>query len=405
MSTPGDIPPLPSNPADDAGSRILAATMTVAVAAFITYITRMYTRFVVVRSAGLDDCFMTLAMALSISGEGVVWGSVVNGAGKHLGDIPLQDLGMGLKLNFVSQAVFLITICVVKLSVGAMLLRIASEHWYKRIIIALMCFMVMWTTMCVMTLLLQCKDIRALWDPTIPLQCWSETTLHGLSYSNLAVSLFTDLTFALFIPVPMLWNLNVNRRTRLSLFGALGLGTFACAAAFIKIPSLVNYGKTGDWLWDSRDITIWTIVECNTGIVAANIPPLRPLFKRILGTTSGSHGNSGKTPGGGSYWRQTTSGTGKVRSKVSSRNDKTLVVDEASSDRAFNDTSYELGHRQYDGHQANSTKILGNNADALSSDESVFGGATASHKHHGEGEPPHGITKTVTASVSYGVRR
>jgi hypothetical protein len=254
-------------------------------------------------------------------------------------------------------------------------------------------------------LLLQCKDIRALWDPTIPLQCWSEATLHGLSYSNLAVSLFTDLSFALFIPVPMLWNLNVNRRTRLSLFGALGLGTFACAAAFVKIPSLVNYGKTGDWLWDSRDITIWTIIECNTGIIAANIPSLRPLFKRILGTTSGSHGNSGKTPGSGSYWRQTSSGTERIRSKVSSGKDKSLVVDEASSDRAFNDTAYELGHRPYDGRQTNSTKILGNNADALSSDESVFGGAKASEERRGEGEPSHGITKTVTASVMYGVRR
>lgn len=46
----------------------------------------------------------------------------------------------------------------------------------------------------------------------------------------------------------------------------LGLGganaicsSSACVAAIIKIPQLVNYGKEGDLLWDSRNITIWTV--------------------------------------------------------------------------------------------------------------------------------------------------
>ncbi|KAK4446709.1 hypothetical protein QBC34DRAFT_469259 [Podospora aff. communis PSN243] len=385
MSAP-PMPPPPSNPAENDGGRILAATMVVTVAALITYLARAYVRLIV-------DYFMTLAMALSISGEGVVWGSVVNGAGRHLGDIPLQKLGAGLKLNFVSQPIYLIAICVVKLTVGAMLLRIASVNFYKRLIISLMVFMALWTTLCVVTLLLQCTDIRALWDPTVPMNCWGEDTLHGLSYSNLAVSLFTDLAFALFIPVPMLWHLNVNRRTRLSLFAALGLGTFACAAAVVKIPYLVNYGKTGDWLWDSRDITIWTIVECNVGIVAANLPSLRPLFKSILGTTLRSGDKSARTPAGSRYWRQRSQGNDSTaRSVVASRKDKAAVLDETSSDRAFNDTSYELGRAKVDGVQASSTRVYGTHAEAQSSEESVFGGATPAR----DGQ---GITMTTTTSV------
>lgn len=141
-------PPLPSNPNEDDSTRILAATLTVTVAALITYLTRMYARVVMVRNPGLDDAFMTFAIALSVSGQGVVWGSVAHGAGKHLGDIPLDQLGMGLKLNYVSQVIYLIAICTVKLSVGAMLLRIASKAIYRRLIIGLMTFMAVWTTIC-----------------------------------------------------------------------------------------------------------------------------------------------------------------------------------------------------------------------------------------------------------------
>jgi hypothetical protein len=33
----------------------------------------------------------------------------------------------------------------------------------------------------------------------------------------------------------------------------------ACAAATVKLSFLVNYGKTGDFLWDSANLTIWTV--------------------------------------------------------------------------------------------------------------------------------------------------
>ena len=34
----------------------------------------------------------------------------------------------------------------------------------------------------------------------------------------------------------------------------------ATAAALIKTSFLPSYGRTGDWLWDSRNLTIWTAV-------------------------------------------------------------------------------------------------------------------------------------------------
>jgi hypothetical protein len=47
-------PPLPSNPDDDAGPRIIGATMTVTLLAFITWSLRIYVRLVMVRNPGLD---------------------------------------------------------------------------------------------------------------------------------------------------------------------------------------------------------------------------------------------------------------------------------------------------------------------------------------------------------------
>ena len=121
-------------------------------------------------------------------------------------------------------------------------------------------------------------------------------TIQSLSYTNAALNMLTDLLFSLIIPLPMLWNLHVNLRTRVTLMCILGLGLFACAAAAVKISYLPNYGKKGDFLWDSRNITIWTATEVNVGITAASLPTLRPLFKSVLGSTYG-FGSKGASQG------------------------------------------------------------------------------------------------------------
>jgi hypothetical protein len=54
----------------------------------------------------------------------------------------------GMKLNFISQPIYLIAICVVKLSVGCALLRIASTKFYRWLILSIMGFMAFYTIGC-----------------------------------------------------------------------------------------------------------------------------------------------------------------------------------------------------------------------------------------------------------------
>ena len=43
----------------------------------------------------------------------------------------------------------------------------------------------------------------------------------------------------------MLWGVQMNRRHKASLICILGLGTFATAAAFVKLSYLPAYGREG----------------------------------------------------------------------------------------------------------------------------------------------------------------
>lgn len=91
---------------------------------------------------------MAAAMALAWAGQGIIISEVKYGAGRHRGDIDDETFKIGMKLNFVTQPIFLIAICVVKLSVGSSLLRIASIKFYKYLILSIMGFMAFYTIGC-----------------------------------------------------------------------------------------------------------------------------------------------------------------------------------------------------------------------------------------------------------------
>lgn len=65
----------------------------------------------------------------------------------------------------------------------------------------------------------------------------------------------------------------------------------AMASGIVKIAYLGNYGKHGDFLYDSFPITIWTTVEICTAIIAASAPCLKPLFRSLLQSSLFSRGD------------------------------------------------------------------------------------------------------------------
>jgi hypothetical protein len=90
----------------------------------------------------------------------------------------------------------------------------------------------------------------------------------------------TDVLFAT-IPIPLIWKLQLNTRTKISLIAILSLGWFACAAAIIKAVQQFNVLNEPDWTVNDS-FNIWNYIEFTIGIIAASLPSLKPLFISIL---------------------------------------------------------------------------------------------------------------------------
>lgn len=167
-------------------------------------------------------------------------------------------------------------------------------------------FLIFYNIFCFFTIVLQCRPISFLWEgPSVQASCFSMFTLRALSYTSQGENLL-PFTTRLCIwqrqissrhlyryrlrafadsnalacadktsrqnchhgyhgPWYLVSLLDVTKRKGLQQLTACS----ACICSVIKFHYIENYGKTGDFLWDSQNLTIWSVTETNVGILAA----------------------------------------------------------------------------------------------------------------------------------------
>ncbi|KAK1708805.1 hypothetical protein BDP67DRAFT_410465 [Colletotrichum lupini] len=245
---------VPFPPDINRGSEILVVCGTLVGLSVAVVILRIWVRAKMVRLVGLDDYFMIAATVTIFAEMMVIIPEVQYGAGRHIQYIePKSNIVTGLHLNFVTQPLCLIALCLAKVSVGMFLLRITPSGKFRHVIWGIIIF----------TVFSALGNFSFTWDFSIEGgKCIPQADLKFAAFFNSSVSVFTDLLFAL-LPVPIMWKVQRNWKVKSAVIGVLSLG-------------------------------ILTTVEICTAIIAASIPCLKPLFKAILSGSSAEQYNSSK---------------------------------------------------------------------------------------------------------------
>ncbi|KAF9888483.1 hypothetical protein FE257_008590 [Aspergillus nanangensis] len=101
--------------------------------------------------------------------------------------------------------------------------------------------------------------------PPFPGQCLGGI-VSNMIYRALSVVM---KIYILMLPIRYLWKLNITRIQRLRVWGAFGLGTFCCIAELVRIALTVTLPNTDDKTWHVANLTLFTMLEGDTGILCA----------------------------------------------------------------------------------------------------------------------------------------
>ncbi|KAM0334941.1 hypothetical protein ACHAPQ_004706, partial [Fusarium lateritium] len=96
------------------------------------------------------------------------------------------------------------------------------------------------------------------------------------------------------VPIPRIWTLKMNNKTKVSVICVMLLGSFVCVASIARIFYLWGFFQNLDATWWMGPSFAWSSLEPSVAVISACLPTLAPLFRinRIGSTSRG-------TPSGG----------------------------------------------------------------------------------------------------------
>ncbi|EXJ83606.1 hypothetical protein A1O1_07229 [Capronia coronata CBS 617.96] len=303
-------------------ANLMAINGTFCGVALVTVVLRMYVRIFMLKSVGTDDYVMVAAMVLSLavlacfSGE-----AAAGGLGHHPALVDPADWSLFLHWRYFHSLIIMFGISLVKISVACFLRRLVPNKNYHRFLLGSIVFLIAFTLSCAGTLIFNCgTNVSANWDLELRVngkaKCFSNTTYTNIGIFNSSIQIATDVLFAL-LPVPIVWKLQANLRTKITLVGILGLGLFACAASIVKTVLQANALFNADWTFHDS-FFMWNNIEFNIGILAASLPSLRPLFVKLLGASQRFTSSNGRN--GQSYGKYDADGLAYRKTKSNVRN-------------------------------------------------------------------------------------
>ncbi|KAL5349218.1 hypothetical protein ACLOAV_005506 [Pseudogymnoascus australis] len=201
---------------------------------------------------------------------------------------------------FLAELAYVVSTLLIKLSICVFLLRIAISRYQILILRALSIIQLIFGIFFFFFLLFQCSPISYFWERLHAAghpgggSCHTRAVIKA-AYAHAANVCLGDLTLAI-LPLFIVWNMTLHRRTKISVAVLLAFGSIASVATIARFPYLGHLNDAEDLPYAITDITIWAVVEVGMAIIASAIPTLRPLMGkvRILGLSSGSRESQGR---------------------------------------------------------------------------------------------------------------
>ncbi|CAG8890668.1 unnamed protein product [Penicillium egyptiacum] len=247
---------------------ITALVMVLIATIFVTI--RLATR-VHLKQFGWDDLFLIIALLASAMTTAAINLSVVHGYGRKKADMG-ESIHIALKWFFVAQVPYKIALGFTKASIVLLYLRIFITKSFQRVGKAFLAIIAAWTVASVLVTIFQCIPIEASWNHNIKAKrCVDKDSWW---YAFAAMNTVTDVSIAI-LPIPPVRHLKLSKRDRIGLCFVFGVGAFVCVTSILRTVAVSQTSTGLDQSWDFIPRSVWTLVECNTGIICACLPMMR----------------------------------------------------------------------------------------------------------------------------------
>ncbi|KAF1998352.1 hypothetical protein P154DRAFT_536353 [Amniculicola lignicola CBS 123094] len=258
-----------------------AIIVTLLVLGWLTVILRFWVRLRITKSPGWDDATMLLTLILFTCYCGFILAISAFGALKH--KPTRESLIQTLVYIQLGEIFYVITTTALKISLGLFFLRVLTKRWQINIFYVILYVSGIYGLFYTFIAIFQCGAPDKLLQSflgTGNVKCLPSWFLLSTGYIYGSINVIADWTFVL-IPIFILLDSDMDRSSKISVSIVMGLGAIGSISSILRMVYLKGLLLNGNAGPDSVRATIWATAEPGTGIIAANIAILRPLFRAV----------------------------------------------------------------------------------------------------------------------------
>jgi hypothetical protein len=245
---------------------------------------------------GLDDWFTLISVVVGTpSTVMTVHGVISNGLGRDIWTLKYTNITNFGMYFYIMAALYFLQVALLKLSLLFFYLRIFPATPIRRTLWGTIIFNCVFGAVFLIVSIFQCRPISYFWtkwDGEHKGQCMD---INAIAWSNSAISIALDI-WMLAIPLSQLKALNLDWRKKVGVGMMFSVGAFVTIVSILRLRSLVTFGSLSqNPTWEYLDVSKWSTIEINVGIICTCMPTLRlilvRIFPKLLGTTQRYYAN------------------------------------------------------------------------------------------------------------------
>jgi len=246
---------------------------------------RLYCRICLMKSGlGKDDVAAMFTMVCMITFSATLAVSTHHGFGLHIWQMTPDTEKMWFEYITITSPPYVLAVGGYKATLLFLYLRIfKARPVYRWLCIGGLVVVIATSVANVFTQLLGCQPLRKFWDKKVPGHCMNYIPANE-AYNTLYV--LADFYVA-FLPVPMVWQLQMKKQNKIHLTLIFGIGILAFMCALIRFIVGIVDQHSYDRFGIAAITYIWSNIELNVGLTCACVPTLKPLFTKVKGQLSG----------------------------------------------------------------------------------------------------------------------
>ncbi|KAB5571753.1 putative integral membrane protein [Coniochaeta sp. 2T2.1] len=273
-------------------------------------IMRLAFKALVMQSWAADDWLILLTTTAGAPSTWIgVHGVGANGLGRDVWTLTAPTITAFAKWFYIMAVLYFMHLTLLKMSILFFYLRIFPTPVTRRLLWATVAFNAVLGIIFVFMAIFQCTPISYTWQEWDGEHQGKCINVNSLAWAHAAISVALDL-WMLGIPLSQLPGLNLHWKKKIGVALMFCVGTFVTVVSILRLQGLVSFANSTNPTWDNWEVTNWSFIEINVGIMCACMPTFRLMLVRAFPVLGG--GSSGGGTGGPYYYGQRKSGHSRL---------------------------------------------------------------------------------------------